>query len=239
MIGIYASKSITSCSLNLEILILVFVTYYCITYSFIVSVSVAQESGSWVSLYQSEVAQLCPTLWDSMDCSPPGSSVHGIFQARILGIGESYYCLLTANQQICEGERAQLPLSPQPHSSLERDFPDKGTGAIIASVWSRVCSPGSGQQVPVRHLQLLYWKKHGDWVPLLTAGLAVLLVGDAEKSKRVGFQFLSTDWHKPLRFVLSFPWILSTHLVQGFSGHSTSLLWVLLETFSLASVGAP
>ena len=84
MIGIYASKSITSCSLNLEILILVFVTYYCITYSFIVSVSVAQESGSWVSLYQSEVAQLCPTLWDSMDCSPPGSSVHGIFQARIL-----------------------------------------------------------------------------------------------------------------------------------------------------------
>ena len=30
------------------------------------------------------VAQSCPTLWDSMDCSPPGSSVHGILQARIL-----------------------------------------------------------------------------------------------------------------------------------------------------------
>ena len=29
------------------------------------------------------VAQSCPTLCDSMDCSPPGSSVHGIFQARI------------------------------------------------------------------------------------------------------------------------------------------------------------
>ena len=28
--------------------------------------------------------QLCPTLCDPMDCSPPGSSVHGIFQARIL-----------------------------------------------------------------------------------------------------------------------------------------------------------
>ena len=28
--------------------------------------------------------QLCPTLWDSMDCSPPDSSVHGILQARIL-----------------------------------------------------------------------------------------------------------------------------------------------------------
>ena len=33
---------------------------------------------------ESEVAQSCPTLCDPMDCSPPGSSVHGIFQARIL-----------------------------------------------------------------------------------------------------------------------------------------------------------
>ena len=33
---------------------------------------------------ESEVAQSCPTLSDSMDCSPPGSSVHGIFQARVL-----------------------------------------------------------------------------------------------------------------------------------------------------------
>ena len=33
---------------------------------------------------ESEVTQLCPTLCDSMDCSPPGSSIHGIFQARIL-----------------------------------------------------------------------------------------------------------------------------------------------------------
>ena len=30
------------------------------------------------------VAQSCPTLYDPMDCSPPSSSVHGIFQARIL-----------------------------------------------------------------------------------------------------------------------------------------------------------
>ena len=33
----------------------------------------------WVS-----VAQLCPTLCDPLDCSPQGSSVHGILQARIL-----------------------------------------------------------------------------------------------------------------------------------------------------------
>ena len=30
------------------------------------------------------IAQLCPTLCDPMDCSPPGSSVHGILQARTL-----------------------------------------------------------------------------------------------------------------------------------------------------------
>ena len=33
---------------------------------------------------EGEVAQSCPTLRDPMDCSPPGSSVHGIFQARVL-----------------------------------------------------------------------------------------------------------------------------------------------------------
>ena len=33
---------------------------------------------------ESEVAQSCPTLCDPMDCSPPGSSAHGILQARIL-----------------------------------------------------------------------------------------------------------------------------------------------------------
>ena len=36
---------------------------------------------------ESEVAQSCPTLSNPMDCSPPGSSVHGIFQARVLEWG--------------------------------------------------------------------------------------------------------------------------------------------------------
>ena len=33
---------------------------------------------------ETEVAQSCLTLWDPMDCSPPGSSIHGVSQARIL-----------------------------------------------------------------------------------------------------------------------------------------------------------
>ena len=36
---------------------------------------------------ESEVDQSCPTLSDPMDCSLPGSSVHGIFQARVLEWG--------------------------------------------------------------------------------------------------------------------------------------------------------
>ena len=36
---------------------------------------------------ESELAQSCPILSNPMDCSPPGSSVHGIFQARVLEWG--------------------------------------------------------------------------------------------------------------------------------------------------------
>ena len=34
---------------------------------------------------ESEVAQSCLTPSDLMDCSPPGSAIHGIFEARVLG----------------------------------------------------------------------------------------------------------------------------------------------------------
>ena len=55
---------------------------------------------------ESEVAQLCLTLSDPMDCSLPGSSVHGIFQARVLqwvAIAFSDCALLSAAKslQLC------------------------------------------------------------------------------------------------------------------------------------------
>ena len=43
---------------------------------------------------ESEVAQSCPTLSDLMDCSLPASSVHGIFQARILEWGATAFSVL-------------------------------------------------------------------------------------------------------------------------------------------------
>ena len=44
--------------------------------------SCTKECGERES--ENEVAQSCPTLWDPMDCSLPGSSLHGILQARVL-----------------------------------------------------------------------------------------------------------------------------------------------------------
>ena len=40
---------------------------------------------------ESKVAQSCPTLSDPMDCSLPGSSIHGIFQARVLEWGATAF----------------------------------------------------------------------------------------------------------------------------------------------------
>ena len=60
---------------------------------------------------ESKVAQSCPTLHDPMDCSLPGSSVHGIFQARVLEWGAIAFSvsILTQVKKAEKGVRA-LPL---------------------------------------------------------------------------------------------------------------------------------
>ena len=73
---------------------------------------------------ESEVAQSCPTLSDPMDCSLPGSSVHGIFQARVLewgAIAFSAHVELVVNNSSTSAEDANsIPV-------LER-FPRGGHG---------------------------------------------------------------------------------------------------------------
>ena len=51
-------------------------------------------------MHESEVAQSCLTLSDPKDCSLPGSSVHGIFQARVLEWGAIALCKLFVGLQI-------------------------------------------------------------------------------------------------------------------------------------------
>ena len=78
---------------------------------------------------ESEVAESCPTLRDPMDCSPPGSSVHGIFQARVLEWGAIAFSI--SNQSIlkeispeCSLEGLMLKLKLQ-YSCLENPM-DRG-----------------------------------------------------------------------------------------------------------------
>jgi len=60
--------------------------------------------------FESEVAQSYPTLSDPMDCSLPGSSIHGIFQARVLEWGAIAFSNQrpAANSKICEAKLIKL-----------------------------------------------------------------------------------------------------------------------------------
>ena len=53
---------------------------------------------------QSEVAQSCPILCDPMDCSLPGSSVHGVFQARVLEWGAIAFSVSLVIQSYLRGK---------------------------------------------------------------------------------------------------------------------------------------
>ena len=57
---------------------------------------------------ESEVAQLCLTLHDPMDCSLPGSSVHGIFQARVLEWGAFTFSVIKSIPKKKKCKKAKL-----------------------------------------------------------------------------------------------------------------------------------
>ena len=54
---------------------------------------------------ESEVAQSCLTLSDPMDCSPPGSSIHGIFQARVLEWGAIAFSVIYKHTHANKNDR--------------------------------------------------------------------------------------------------------------------------------------
>ena len=60
---------------------------------------------------ESEAAQSCPTLSDPMDCSLPGSSVHGIFQARVLEWGAIAFSNLNIIKAMHEKPTANIILN--------------------------------------------------------------------------------------------------------------------------------
>ena len=59
---------------------------------------------------ESEVAQSCLTLRDPTDCSLPGSSVHGIFQARVLERGAIAFCDDSSVDKDLRYQKQRLPV---------------------------------------------------------------------------------------------------------------------------------
>ena len=98
---------------------------------------------------ESEVAQSCPTLSNPMDCSPPDSSVHGIFQARVLewgaiaffkNTGVGCYFLLPCMKVKSESEVAQsCPTSVTPWTAAFQAPPSMGFSR--QEYWSGVPLP--------------------------------------------------------------------------------------------------
>ena len=95
-------------------------------------------------MHESEVAQSCPTLSDPMDCSPLGSSVHRILQARVM-------------------EWGAIAFSTKQHKYMQLS----GTQTRSQGRTTKAC--GAPQIVSLAKLQV-YWNEDR-WVQRLTAPL--------------------------------------------------------------------
>ena len=60
---------------------------------------------------KSEVTQSCPTLSDPMDCSLPGSSIHGIFQAKVLEWGAIAFSVSSLSHLYFKWQGTKLVMS--------------------------------------------------------------------------------------------------------------------------------
>ena len=78
---------------------------------------------------ESEVAQLCPTPSDPMDCSPPGSSIHGIFQARVLEWGAIAFSNIKKKHHV-DVLPIKLPMQPMDRMILR--FMAGGRASLVA-----------------------------------------------------------------------------------------------------------
>ena len=96
---------------------------------------------------QSEVAQSCLTLSDPMDCSLPGSSVHGIFQAKVLECP----CVV----EICtplKSRKWSVPFVFLGFSGVSDREESAGNAGDLGSIPGLERSPGGGKGYPLQYL---------------------------------------------------------------------------------------
>ena len=82
---------------------------------------------------ESEVSQACPTLCDSMDCSLPGSSIYGIFQARVLEWGAIAFSTIYSNIAIKWSPTANPPGKMELYRLLLEESSEFEEGHIVLS----------------------------------------------------------------------------------------------------------
>ena len=92
---------------------------------------------------ESEVTQLCSTLSGPMDCSPPGSSIHGIFQARVLEWGAIAFSGMDAWMVLKTGLPWAITLSLVTSQEFVCFFLDIHIYYFILQYWSCLRHVGS------------------------------------------------------------------------------------------------
>ena len=109
---------------------------------------------------ESEVAQSCPTLRDPMDCSLPGSSVHGIFQARVLEWGAIAFSDLRGTEIPDPG-----PVNLKTHI-LHHAFVcslPKETSLVNITVWPVFLASAEASSLNTSHRALLMGEAGAPW----------------------------------------------------------------------------
>ena len=185
---------------------------------------------------QSEVAQSCPTLSDPMDCSLPGSSIHGIFQARVLewvAIAFSY-----VHQQLPEltqthahwiGDAIQPshPLSsPSPPTISLSQHQGHSNESVLLSRWPKYWSFSFSISPSNEYSGLISFRMDRLHLPAVQGTLKSLLQHHSSKASILqGSAFFIVQ--------LSYPYMTTGKIIaltrQNFIGKVMSLLFNMLS----------
>ena len=163
------------------------------------------------------VAQSCPNLCDPMDCSPPGFSVHGILQARILE---------------CKNTGVDC------HSLLQRNFPTQESNPGLLRGW-QILYRFSYREVTIgiNHcFKTFLWRV--PWVPLGTPKETVRLRGwVSSSSSLVTVEAPSLSTSHWISFKISFGKMSSWSKRTQHNTTQHTLIWMILKALLGLSEG--